>query len=96
MRDRVKCSECHWVGHKSELLLAQSPFDKDDHVTGCPRCKSIFGSDLHWICEIEGCTEEMSGGMPCRDGVYRSLCSKHYREFMNFSPKNIIDELNQL
>jgi Zn finger protein HypA/HybF involved in hydrogenase expression len=35
------CQSCDWQGLVSELLVAKSPFDPDETVNGCPKCRSI-------------------------------------------------------
>jgi hypothetical protein len=72
---RWRCNECSWLGHSSELLVAQNPFDTVDTITGCPNCKSV--GDFEEICDEAGCTQGAGCGFPTPDGGYRRTCFKH-------------------
>jgi hypothetical protein len=74
MSDFVVCSECRWHGGKVEMLTARHPFDDEDLVYGCPRCKSV--DSLSVACDEPGCKSEVSCGTPTPDG-YRQTCSEH-------------------
>lgn len=76
---KVKCSEsyCHWHGFDDELLRGENPFDKDEFIFGCPKCKGI-NTDLA-ACEIENCWEEVSCGYSTKEGTYIQTCRKHYK-----------------
>lgn len=72
------CQErrCDWRGKIDDLLSAPNPFDKDDILYACPKCKSIDTAELE--CEIEGCTMEASCGTPTADLGYIRCCAKHF------------------
>jgi hypothetical protein len=40
---RAKCTSegCRWRGAWSDVLMALSPFRKDNLVCGCPRCRQL-------------------------------------------------------
>lgn len=78
---RWKCRSCGDVSRETELLLAPSPFDDTDTLTGCPSCKGCSdGFDL--LCDEDGCMQEAHLGWPTGDkadkfGGYRNTCGKH-------------------
>jgi hypothetical protein len=76
MTKKVKCSahRCDWRGQDDELLKAQNPFDADDIVIGCPKCKSI--DSIVCVCDEDGCWDPGTCGTPTPDG-YRNTCWKH-------------------
>ena len=38
---RIKCSVCRWEGKAEDILVAVNPFDPEEEIEGCPKCKSI-------------------------------------------------------
>lgn len=71
---RWLCQSCDWIGNDAELLRAPSPFDPDDTICGCPKCKAV--DDIINACDEPGCTREAHCGFPAPGG-YRRTCSKH-------------------
>ena len=76
MNDFAKCRywRCGWHGPRSEVLTAPSPFDPDDQLSVCPKCRE---ADPAAGCDEPGCDAEGSCGTPTPDG-YRVTCSKHW------------------
>ena len=74
--DRWKCSECGGVYNGASLLRAASPFDKDDTIVGCPRCKSV--DSMTGVCDEPRCDSVSTCGFPT-EGGYRRTCGDHYR-----------------
>lgn len=77
MSDRLRCNTCGWIGRAADVLRAPSPFDASDELRGCPICKSC--NDFVTLCEIQGCTLEVSCGTPVPGG-YMNTCSDHKPE----------------
>ena len=77
MSDRLFCNErrCGWRG--TEALTAPNPFDAEDTIAGCPKCKEI--NSLLVACDEPGCWNEASCGTPVANG-YRHTCGKHAPE----------------
>jgi hypothetical protein len=57
-----------------EILRAANPFDPEDDVCGCPRCKSV--DSTVYACDEPGCWKDASCGTPTEAG-YRSTCGAH-------------------
>ena len=38
-----RCNECNEISLETDLLVAQSPFDKNDDIVGCPLCLAVDG-----------------------------------------------------
>ena len=76
MERKVICTErrCNWRGTEKEVLTAPSPFDADDTINGCPKCKAI--GTIVYACDEQGCWRETSSGTPTPTG-YRSTCFEH-------------------
>jgi hypothetical protein len=72
---RWMCNSCDWIGGDAELLRAPSPFDPEDTLCACPKCKAV--DDLHNACDEPGCTQKAHCGFPTPDGGYRRTCSRH-------------------
>lgn len=72
---RIRCNNCDWIGTTEQLLTATSPFDSEDILTACPKCKSV--EDRDHLCGIEGCRELSGMGVPMKDGSYVWLCHNH-------------------
>lgn len=89
---RVLCIECKWCGPEAEMLTATSPFDPEDTVVGCPKCKTV--NRLHRACDVEGCDRESSCGFPSDSG-YRRTCGEHYRKMNSIEDlKRIAEQAN--
>ena len=77
-KDKVLCAECNWRGHLKDVLTALNPFDLEDEIVGCPRCKSV--NSISGVCDEMGCEEIDTCGFPTPEG-YRRTCGKHYRQY---------------
>jgi hypothetical protein len=76
-----RCTNCLQISLQPELLTGPSPFDPEDILTGCPKCKSVDGFDE--ICDEPGCKQRAHCGWPTDSdndefGGYRRTCSQHY------------------
>ena len=65
---------CNWHGTSDEALTAISPFDEDDEIWACPKCKTV--DSLRLSCDEPECWMPVDCGTPTPDG-YRHTCSKH-------------------
>lgn len=80
-KQRWRCTNCGTTTLGPELLTAPSPFDADDVLSGCPKCKQCSdGFDL--LCDEPGCNSVAGCGWPTGDdsdswGGYRNTCGKH-------------------
>lgn len=74
MSNKIHCNECSWRGIKDELLSAINPFDADDEISGCPKCKGINCFTL--CCDEPDCWQNVSSGIPTPGG-YRQTCHIH-------------------
>ena len=78
---RWRCVACGTVTFEPALLTAPSPFDADDTLTGCPKCKQCDeGFDL--LCDEPGCANHAGCGWPTGNdqdawGGYRNTCGRH-------------------
>lgn len=72
---RIRCENCGWTGTTELLLTAPSPFDPEDILTSCPKCKTV--GDTEHLCDIEGCREISSMGVPMKNGSYVWRCHHH-------------------
>ena len=70
------CQSCDWQGLVSDLLVAKSPFDPEETINGCPKCKAI--DDAFIACDEPGCWREATCGWPSETG-YRQTCGEHMR-----------------
>lgn len=80
---QCKCLACGNIVLESEILTAQSPFDPDETLVACTKCKAVFGASVVSICDELGCNEPVTCGFPVSDdafGDYRTTCAKHYRK----------------
>lgn len=73
-RKKWRCTECLEISAESDLLRAKNPFDKDDLIVGCPKCKSVCEFDE--ICDEHGCEQQATCGFPDAGG-YRRTCREH-------------------
>jgi hypothetical protein len=69
-----RCKECASIMAESMLLSAPNPFDSNDVLTGCPKCKSVDCFDP--ICDVEDCTKFAGCGTPTSE-AYRWTCGEH-------------------
>lgn len=76
---RAKCNDlrCGWVGDSDDALRAPNPFDPEDELTACPKCREV--NQLIAACDEPGCTKDGSCGTPTEDG-YRTTCFAHRPE----------------
>ena len=77
MKDKkVICNEykCNWTGVESEILTAESPFEKGEIISACPECKEI--NTIVYACDEPGCWKQATCGTPTENG-YRNTCGKH-------------------
>ena len=72
-----KCSECSVIYTDDKLLIAPSPFEPDDNITGCPTCRSV--NSFEQVCDEEGCDKLAGCGWPSYSRRYRRTCAKHMR-----------------
>jgi hypothetical protein len=71
---KVICEECDWHGLENEVLQAPNPFDPEDGVLGCPKCKSV--NEIVYTCIADNCWKPVSCGTPTVGG-YMNTCGKH-------------------
>ena len=77
-KKQCRCNECNEISLEADLLVAQSPFDKNDDIVGCPLCLSAEGFEE--ICDEPCCEARASCGYPTKDGGYggyRRTCHRH-------------------
>lgn len=72
-----KCGNCDWRGQLDQVLTAESPFDPEIELWGCPRCKEA--DCLTAACDEADCWREASCGWPQTGGAYRHTCGVHMR-----------------
>ena len=76
-----QCNNCNIIISKDEWLTAPSPFDPDEMLTACPRCRQcVDGFAL--LCDEPGCTRPATCGWPTGAaddewGGYRHSCGDH-------------------
>lgn len=75
MSDKRFCQNCDWHGLVSEVLRAPNPFDIEETMPGCPKCKTP--NRIAMACEHDGCWEGITCGTPLEDGRYALTCGKH-------------------
>ncbi len=73
MTDKRTC-DCGWQGNWGDLLSAPSPFDADEMIFACPKCKAI--DKTHAVCDEPDCWEPATCGTPTADG-HRTTCGGH-------------------
>ena len=73
-KDKLICSDCGHQYRESEILKAPSPFEPDENIYGCPKCKAIDKAQS--VCDEPECWEPSTCGWPDDDG-YRRTCGKH-------------------
>lgn len=72
---RWRCKVCDTETLGSDLLHAASPFDPDDCLTACPKCKQC-DQGFDGLCDEPGCDSIADCGWPTKNG-YRWTCGKH-------------------
>jgi len=66
------CDECGWMG--VEYLVAQSPFDPEATIMGCPEC---YGVECFTpVCAVDGCKNDAAFGL-MTDGGKEDRCREH-------------------
>lgn len=75
--NKIVCKECNWRGQPDERLVANNPFQLDEHIHGCPKCKGAHC--FFTACDEAGCWYPATEGNPTPEG-YRSTCFKHRPE----------------
>ena len=76
-----KCMNCGLISKSKEMLTATSPFDAEDTLTACPKCRSM--DDFKEMCETAGCTNGATMGMRTDDkGGYMRLCYEHGKVYL--------------
>lgn len=80
------CGEyrCNWRGTDAEVLHAPNPFDPEDEISGCPKCKEI--NSIYRACDEPGCWDRVSCGTTTPNG-YRQTCGKHRPRESVFIPR---------
>lgn len=73
---RWRCKSCDAMLAQSELLQAPSPFDQQETLVACPKCRQCSDGFMN-ICDEPGCNREANCGWPTKDGGYRRTCYKH-------------------
>jgi hypothetical protein len=73
---KVKCGNyrCNWIGDSSETLKAPNPFNPNDELSACPKCKEM--GVIQPACDEPGCGQFASFGTPTPSG-YRWVCHEH-------------------
>ena len=79
---RWMCDSCDAIVANADLLHAANPFDREQEVLGCPKCKAV--DDFRRVCGFDGCENAATGGTPYR-GQYVQRCWKHNPANRNFA-----------
>jgi hypothetical protein len=74
MRNKHRCTECQEKLQLEQILTAPNPFDPEDRVSGCPKCKAVNSMEL--VCDEPDCWKVVSCGTPT-DAGYRHTCGNH-------------------
>jgi len=74
MEQKVKCNQCGWKGLNSATLKGINPFDNEEPIYGCPKCRGINSTDA--ACDEEGCWSLVVCGTSTTEG-YRNTCATH-------------------
>ena len=83
-----KCEECDTITDEDKILIADSPFDPANIITGCPVCRSV--NSLQAACDEYGCKKLATCGFPTAEG-YRVTCGEHMRKY-----KEKTEEVNEI
>lgn len=74
-KKKCECNECCHITTYDLLLKAKHPFQDNETIYGCPKCKNI--ECFNPICDEPGCTEPVTCGYPTETLGYRNACYKH-------------------
>lgn len=72
--EKCICRECNERLSFDQLMESPHPFDGQDVIHACPKCKSIDCFDK--ACDEDGCWEVAHCGTPTPNG-YRVTCCEH-------------------
>jgi len=72
-----RCRACDTLLPTAKILKAPNPFNLNDIVEGCPKCKAV--TQFVPVCDMAGCRSDGTCGMPTPGG-YLWLCHIHYSE----------------
>lgn len=75
MKNKIRCTDCLWIGDNDDLLSADNPFDEGS-ILGCPKCLYPIGVSMETLCDVPGCGEIAGCGTPTSEG-YRWTCGRH-------------------
>lgn len=81
---RWRCRTCEIIFAENDLLKAPNPFDTEEIINGCPRCKSV--SKLDAICDEPDC-EELN-----EYTCYTTNPSDEWSEYRNYCYEHIKSE----
>jgi hypothetical protein len=78
MTNRYLCENrhCDWIGVESEMLSAPDPFDADNTLYACPKCRD---QSLALACDVLTCDRQATCGWSSSTG-YRHTCGKHMED----------------
>ena len=65
---------CRWHGTMDDVLRGPDPFDPEEQVIGCPRCRGV--ECLLTACDEPSCWKPATCGTPTAGG-YRHTCGEH-------------------
>ena len=71
---KLVCRDCGAHTTENQALMAESPFDKNKLLIGCPGCKEV--DTLYRACDAFECWNESTHGGPSERG-YRFGCHEH-------------------
>ena len=81
-KGKMKCLNCGHKFHELDQLKAPNPFDEDEFIYACPKCKDM--EEIVMVCDEPGCDKEATCGTPSPPSqagwTYRNVCGNHYRE----------------
>lgn len=65
------------MGPVKQVLRATHPFEPQEEVWGCPKCRDI--GTLKSVCDAPHCTQFYTCGWPSPKG-YRQTCFEHWKK----------------
>lgn len=73
---KVACTDrrCGWHGLFTQTLESVNPFDPEQNIYACPKCKTV--QEFTVCCDEPDCWERVCCGTPTPDG-YRQTCHEH-------------------
>ena len=79
MNDKCVCQKwkCGWRGFRSEILVAEDPFNHGGEITACPACREL--GRLVTACDEPDCWLPATFVWSTGDG-YRYTCGDHWRD----------------